>query len=100
MSKRTHADVQARLARRVRLPTIAQSLIANLPAARQFLQVAPFARMMIAAGFEPTPGLGVAEHDAMTAIISDALGYKRLSDEEFEQALILSTPPEYRETLQ
>jgi hypothetical protein len=100
MSKRTHAHAQGRFARRVRLPRIAQSLIANHATARQFLQGAPFARMMIAGGMEPTPGLGIAEFDACVALVKDAIGLAPLSDEEFEYALRLSTPPECRETSQ
>jgi hypothetical protein len=100
MSNRTHAHAQARGARLTRLPPIIQRLIADPETALQFLAMMPMVRMMIAAGHEPTPGLGLAEHDAMFAILSDALGAKRLSDEEFEQALIVSTPPECRGTLQ
>jgi hypothetical protein len=100
MSKQTHAHSQTRRARLARLPPIAQHLISNPEMARQFLDLVPFGRMMIAAGLKTTPGFGLAEYDAMNDIIRDAIGVKRLSDEEFEHALILSTPPEYRGTLQ
>lgn len=87
-------------ARLNRLPPSAQRLISNPAAARQFLAAAPLARLMFAAGISPTPGMGVAEFDAMISLVKDALGEAPLSDEEFEHALRLSTPPEYREVAQ
>ena len=83
-----------------RLPRFAQKLIANRAAAREFINDAPMTRLMFAAGISPTPGMGLAEFDAIIAIIKDALGITPLSDAEFEMALRLSTPPEYRETTQ
>lgn len=100
MSKRTHARAQARRARLTRLPPMIQRLIVDKKKGLQFLGAMPMVRKMIAAGLEATPGLGLPEHDAMFAILSDALGVERLSDEEFEQALIVSTPAECRETVQ
>ena len=88
---------QARLRR---LPPIAQKLAKNRAAAREFLTLAPMTRSMFAAGISPTPGMDLAEFDAIVAIIKDALGITPLSDAEFEMALRLSTPPEYRETAQ
>ena len=38
--------------------------------------------------------------DACVALVKDAIGVASLSDEEFEYALRLSTPPECRETSQ
>jgi hypothetical protein len=88
---------QARLRR---LPPFAQKLIKNRAAAREFIRTAPLTRQMFAAGLSPTPGMGLAEFDAMMAIIKDARGIAPLSDAEFEMALRLSTPPECRETAQ
>jgi hypothetical protein len=96
MSNQTHAHGQTRRARLARLPRFVQ----DPEMARAFLNAMPLTRMMIAAGIELTPGLGLANHDAMASIMRDVLGDERLSDEEFEHALILATPPEYRETLQ
>ena len=83
-----------------RLPRHAQGLISDRDRAQAFLASAPLARRMFAAGLSPTPGMGVAEFDACVALIKDALGLASLSDEEFEHALRLSTPPECRETSQ
>jgi hypothetical protein len=83
-----------------RLPRLARHLIANRKAAQAFLASAPLARQMFAAGLSPTPGMGVAEFDACVALVKDAIGLASVSDEEFEHALRLSTPPECRETSQ
>jgi hypothetical protein len=83
-----------------RLSPFARRLISDRQAAQFMLATAPFTRQLFAAGLSPTPGMGVAEHDACIAIIKDALGLSPLSDDEFETALRLSTPPEYREALQ
>ena len=56
--------------------------------------------MLFAAGVSRTPGMGLPEFDACAAIVKDALGIRRLSDAEFEQALRVSTPPEFWETTQ
>lgn len=97
-SNTTRADrAQVRLNR---LPRFGQELIANRAIARQFLTLAPMTRSMFVAGISPTPGMGLAEFDAIIAIIKDALGITPLSDIEFEMALRLSTPPECRETAQ
>lgn len=98
MSQQNFAD--RKKARLARLPITAQRLIENRAAAREFLKAAPLTRMMFATGFYPTPGMGLREFDAMLAIVKDALGLTPLSDEDFEQALRLSTPPECRETAQ
>jgi hypothetical protein len=95
--KSDHNRAQARLNR---LPPMAQRLIKNRAAAREFIAIAPLARLMFAAGPSPEPDMGVAEFDAIISIIKDALGSSPLSDEEFERALRLSTPPECRETAQ
>lgn len=87
-------------ARLNRLPPIAQKLITNRTVAREFIAAAPLTRLMFAAGISPVPDMGLAEFDAIMAIIKDALGVAPLSDNEFEQALRLSTPPECRETAQ
>jgi hypothetical protein len=96
-AKSTRPRAQERLNR---LPRIAQALVADQAAARQFLAAAPLGRMAIAAGISPSPGLGVAEFDAMISLIRDAIGDARLSDAEFEHALRLSIPPECREVAQ
>jgi len=83
-----------------RLPRLAQGLIANREAAHAFLACAPFGRVFVATGAEFTPGFGVDEFDACVALVRDAIGLAPLSDEEFEHALRLSTPPECRETSQ
>jgi hypothetical protein len=98
MSYKAHRErAQVRLHR---LPPFAQKLIKNRAAAREFIAIAPLTRLMFAAGLSPTPGMGLAEFDAIIAIIKDALGMAGLSDEAFEHALRLSTPPEFRETAQ
>jgi hypothetical protein len=83
-----------------RLPRPARRLISDRGRAQAFLASAPLARQMFAAGLSPTPGMGVAEFDACVALVKDAIGLASLSDEEFERALRLSTPPECRETSQ
>lgn len=89
-------------ARLARLPRIAQRLIANLGVnvehAQQYLCSASLARLIIAHRISPTPDFGLAEHDAIIAIVKDALGIEPLSDEEFERVLLISTPPECRGT--
>jgi hypothetical protein len=82
MSKRTDARAQARQARLMRLPPMIQHLIADKVRGLHLLAATSAMRTMIAAGHEPTPGLGLTELEAMVAIVSDALGVKRLSDEE------------------
>ena len=99
-SRRRRAQAQARIARLDRLPGFARRLIADRKAAREFVELAPFARMLFAAGVSRTPGMGLPEFDACAAIVKDALGIRRLSDAEFEQALRVSTPPEFWETTQ
>lgn len=81
-----------------RLPPFAQKLVGDRAAARQLLATAPIVRMLIANGASISPGLGLAEFDACIALVKDAIGVARLTDEEFEHALRLSTPPECRET--
>jgi hypothetical protein len=81
-----------------RLPPFAQKLVGDHAAARQLLATAPIVRMLIANGVSISPGLGLAEFDACIALVNDAIGVARLTDEEFEHALRLSTPPECRET--
>ena len=83
-----------------RLPRLAQGLIANREAAQAFLASAPLTRQIVAMGVSLTPGFGLAEFDACVALVKDAIGVAPLSDEEFEHALRLSTPPECRETSQ
>jgi hypothetical protein len=83
-----------------RLPPLPQRLIANRGAVQTFLAGAPLTRELIASGISLTPGFGVVEFDACISLMKDALGITALSDEEFEYALRLSTPPEYRETSQ
>ena len=83
-----------------RLPPFARRLISDRGRAQAFLVSAPLARLMFVAGLSPTPGIGVAEFDACVALVNDAIGLASLSDEEFEHALRLSTPPECRETSQ
>jgi hypothetical protein len=87
-------------ARLRRLSPLTQGLINNRAAALELLAIAPFLRLMFANGFSPEPDLGLPEFDAMIAIFKDALGIAPLSDEDFEHALRLSTPPECREPLQ
>ncbi len=83
-----------------RLLPFAQRIISNRGVALFFLATAPFGRQLVAAGAPVTPGFGVAEFDACIALVKDAIGLAPLSDVEFEYALHLSTPPEYRETSQ
>ena len=99
-SKHRQAQEQARIARLNRVPEIVRRLVADGKAARVYVETAAFTRLLFVAGISPTPGMGLAEHDACVAIIKDALGIARLSDAEFEHALRLSTPPECRETAQ
>ncbi len=82
-----------------RLPPFARRLISD-GMAQVMVATSPFARQMFAAGYAPTPGMGVAEFHACLSLMKDALGITALSDEEFEHALRLSTPPECRETSQ
>ena len=89
-----------RQARLNRLPAFARRLITNHRAAREFLAAAPVARMLFAAGISPTPGMGLPEFDACIALVKDGIGQALLSDQAFEHALRLSTPPEARETEQ
>jgi hypothetical protein len=93
-------DGERKQQRLKRLPRFAQSLISDRGRAQAFLVFAPLARLMFVAGLSPTPGMGLAEFDACIVIVKDALGLARLSDEAFDHALRLSTPPECRETLQ
>jgi hypothetical protein len=83
-----------------RLPPYARRLLSDRGRAQVMVATAPLARQMFAAGLSPTPGMGVAEFDACVALVKDAIGVARLSDEEFEHALRLSTPPQCRETSQ
>jgi hypothetical protein len=83
-----------------RLPPYARRLLSDRGRAQVMVATAPLARQMFAAGLSPTPGMGVAEFDACVALVKDAIGLASLSDEEFEHALRLSTPPECRETSQ
>ena len=81
-----------------RLPPFAQKLVGDRAAARQLLAAAPLSRTLIASGISVDPDFGLAEFDACIALVKDAIGVARLTDEEFEHALRLSTPPECRET--
>lgn len=83
-------------ARVKRLPSFIQRLIANPRAAHRLLAIGPFTRQMLLQGISPTPGYGVAQHDASQAIVKDALGLAELTDAEFELALRTMTPPDYR----
>ena len=78
------------------LPRFAQKLIADRAAARQLVAAAPVTRMLIANGVSISPGLGLAEFDACIALVKDAIGVARLTDEEFEHALRLSIAHECR----
>jgi hypothetical protein len=83
-----------------RLPEIIQRLIAHHCSAERVLVDEPFARLMFVAGHSTEPGVGVAEFDARISLLKDALGVTALSDEQFGDALRISTPPECRETSQ
>ncbi len=100
MSRKNSQHAEHRRQRLNRLPPGARRLISDRDMAQAFLATAPLTRQMFAAGLSPTPGMGVAEHDACVALVKDALGLAPLSDEAFEHALRLSTPPEYREASQ
>lgn len=95
-SKHANARQARKQARLARLPLFVQGMLANCQMARAFLAAAPFARLMVEAGIEPTPGCGVAQHDAMVAIFRDIIGEASLSDAEFEYCLRVMTPPECR----
>ena len=82
-----------------RLPPFARRLISD-GMAQVMVATAPLARQMFAAGLSPTPGMGVADFDACISLMKDALGLAPISDEAFEHALRISTPPEYREASQ
>ena len=100
MGKEARMRAQARAGRRERLrlkfPNAARDIIENRAFAHLFLATAPLIRMLIEAGVSPTHNLGLASHDAMVAIVKDALGIDHLDEEGFEHALRLATPPECR----
>jgi hypothetical protein len=100
MSRKNSQRAERKRQRLNRLPRLAQGLVANREAAQAFLASAPFARLLVANSVSLTPGFGLAELDACVALVKDAIGVASLSDEEFEYALRLSTPPECRETSQ
>jgi hypothetical protein len=100
MSRKNRQRAERKQQRLNRLPGFAQGLITNRETAKGILALAPLARLDIALGAPVTPGFGLANFDACISIIKDALGITALSNEEFEYALRLSTPPEYREPLQ
>jgi hypothetical protein len=92
-SNARNARKQARLKR---LPRFIQAMIADPEIARAILASAPFARMLIPLGIPPEPEYGYTQHDAYVAIFKDALGIIDLSDGEFELAMRIMTPPEFR----
>jgi hypothetical protein len=100
MSRNNSHRAEQKQHRLNRLPPFARRLISDRDRAHAFLASAPLARQMFAAGLSPTPGMGVVEFDACVALVKDAIGLASLSDDEFEHALRLSTPPECRETSQ
>ena len=100
MSRKTSQRAERKRQRLNRLPPGVQRMIADHCTVQKILVGAPFARLMFAAGYSPIPGMGAAEYDAYISLIMDALGFTALSDGEFEHALRVMTPPEYRETLQ
>jgi len=100
MSRKNSQRAERKRQRLNRLPRLAKSLIANREAAQAFIASVSFTRELVAASAPITPGFGVAEFDACVALVKDAIGVAPLSDEEFEHALRLSTPPECRETSQ
>lgn len=83
-------------ARLKRLPRFIQSLIADSVSAHILLASEPFSRTLFELGVTPEPDAGVAQHDAFFAIVKDALGMIDLSDGEFEAAMRVMTPPEFR----
>ena len=93
MSRKNSQRAERKRQRLNRLPRLAQSLVANRGAALAFVASAPFGRQLVAAGAPVTPGFGVDEFDACVTLVKDAIGVGPLSDEEFEHALRLSTPP-------
>jgi hypothetical protein len=93
-TKHANARQARRQARLARLPRLTREMFADDQLARTFLAFAPFTRMMIGAGIVPTPGYGLAQHDAGIAIIRDIIGEVSLSDTDFEMALRTMTPPE------
>jgi hypothetical protein len=100
MSRKNSQRAERKQQRFDRLSPGVQRLISDRGMAQKILVGAPFARLMFAADHSPTPGMGVAEFDACISLMKDVLGITALSDDEFEHALRLSTPPEYRETSQ
>jgi len=97
LNKPRRSPAQERLNR---LPLLVQAMISDRQEAEKFVVLMSLARDMAATSLSPTRGFGLAGHDACLALLKDALGIAPLSDEEFEHALRLSTPPEYRETMQ
>lgn len=79
-----------------RLPKMAQDLIRNPHVAMKWIAVSPLARVLTANGVSLYRDFGVAEFDACIALLKDGLGLEPLTDAEFEQALLTSTPPEHR----
>jgi hypothetical protein len=85
---------QRRRDRLARLPWFIRRLVNDRKALRQYFAIAPLIRAVIAAGFEPTPGFGLAQHDAALSIYRNIAGEIELSAAEFELALRIMTPPE------
>jgi hypothetical protein len=86
-------------ARLNRVSPIIQQLVRMPDAARLVVANMPFTKSMIEAGVCP-PGTTVEMADAFSSLVLDALGDIALSDAEFELALRLSLPREFRETAQ
>jgi hypothetical protein len=97
---RSSSPAKRRQQRFDRLSPGVQRLLTAPGMAQTMVATAPIVRQMLAAGFSPTPGMGLPEFNACVSIVEDMLGLSPLSDEEFERALRLSIPPEYREALQ
>jgi hypothetical protein len=96
MNTASRARAEARL---LRLPPIVRQLARTPDVARFVVANMPFTKALIEAGFFPTE-MTVELADAFSSLVLDALGDLTLSDAEFELALRISTPTEFRETAQ
>lgn len=102
MSKAARANVKRRRQRRARLGrkfSIAEQIFNDHSFARMILDTAPLTRVLIEQGLAPVPDCGLENHDAVIRLIEDGLGLATLTDAEFESAIRLATPPEFRETV-
>ncbi len=101
MGNEAREGAQVRHKRRERLRRqmpFAYQLLGNAAVARKFIDSALLGRVLVGLGISPVPDFGLDNFDACVAILKDGLGIAYLSDAQFEQAMRLATPPEFRET--